>query len=222
VQPRGPFYLIGYCIGALLMLEVARRLRAQGEEIGLLCLIDPVTPRNMPVIDKPSATSEQGGTAGGATFSARLKYLCGRVPRRYRWLKRISKRTVCDLWLRSGRRLPVYWRDFYCDEKLSQALARYAAQPYPGSFVIFRQPNNGTQAGWRSFAEGSVDFQDTWVDHNELLEEPYVQILAGKLKSCLRDAQSTAPRSSRHDAAGVPVKNAYEQKLVRASLEPPS
>ena len=217
VQAHGPYYLIGYCIGALLMLEVARRLRAQGEEVGLLCMIDPVTPGNMPVTSKKSAVAKSAGAAG--SFSARLKYLCGKVPRRYRWLKRISKRTACDLWLRSGRRLPVYWRDFYCDEKLSLALARYAPKSYPGSFVIFRQPNNGTQAGWRMFAEEGVDFQDTWVDHNELLEEPYVQILAGKLKSCLHHAQSKQP--ARHNGA-ISGKPAHETKLVRAGLQQPS
>ncbi|MGH7855067.1 MAG: amino acid adenylation domain-containing protein, partial [Candidatus Binatia bacterium] len=218
VQPRGRYYLIGYCIGALLMLEVARQLRAQDEEIGLLCLIDPVTPGNMPVTDKPSAVSKHAGGAAGVSFSAWLAYFWERLPWRYRRLKRISKRTVCELWLRSGRRLPVYWRDFYCDEKLSLALGRYAPEPYPGSFVIFRQPNNGSQAGWRTFAEGSVDFHDTWVDHNELLEEPYVQILAGKLKSCLHRAQSTTLQSSRNNATDIPVKHSYEPKLVRGSL----
>jgi hypothetical protein len=113
--------------------------------------------------------------------------------------------------------LPVYWRDFYCDEKLTLALGRYAPEPYPGSFVIFRQPNNGTQAGWRMLGEEGVDFQDTWVDHNELLEEPYVQILAGKLKSCLDHAQSTP--AARPSAKGLAGKPAHEPTLARARLQ---
>jgi aspartate racemase len=201
VRPRGPYYLIGYCIGAVIMLEVARRLRATGEAVGLLCLIDPVTPRNMAGLGKPAA-STPGAVAQRTALAARLKYLGGQVPRRYRWLKRISKRAFCDLWLRSGRRLPVGWRDFYCDEKLSRALERYAPDPYAGSFVIFRQPNNGTQEGWRAFAQGQVDFHDTWVDHNELLEEPYVQILAGELKSRLHQAQAENPAGRRDNASG--------------------
>ena len=214
VQLHGPYYLIGYCIGALLMFEVARQLHAQGEEIGLLSLIDPVTPGNMPRTDKPSALLRKPAAAG-ASFTQWLNYLCGQVPRRYRWLKRISKRTACDLWLRSGRRLPVYWRDFYCDEKLSLALGRYAPEPYTGSFVIFRQPNNGTEAGWREFARGEVDFQDTWVDHNELLEEPYVQILAGKLKSCLDQAQRA--QSAHYNLAGTLGKHSQKVEMSRTA-----
>jgi amino acid adenylation domain-containing protein len=184
VQPRGPYYLLGYCIGAVLILEVARRLLAQGEPISLLCLIDPITPRNLPVRYKESVSSELAGQPRGAAtrYLAGLQHLAKQIPRRYRWAKRISKRTLCDLWLRSGYRLPVCLRDFYCNEKLSQALERYAPTVYPGSFVVFRQPDNGTEAGWRSLAAGEVDFNDTWVDHNEFLEEPYVRVIAAKIR----------------------------------------
>ena len=193
VQARGPYYLLGYCIGGVLMLEVARQLLAEGEAISLLCLIDPIPPRSF-------ILAPAGGTAKAATDAeprvrrhlARLKHLPRRVLGRYHWAKRICKLAICDLWLSSGRRLPVYWRDFYCDEKLEQALQRYAPVPYPGSFVIFRQPNNSTETAWRSLAQGTVDFQETWVDHSELLEEPYVQILAGNLRSYLHRSQSVA------------------------------
>jgi acetoacetyl-CoA synthetase len=39
-QPQGPYYLIGYSLGGLVMLEVAQRLLAAGESIGLLVLIE--------------------------------------------------------------------------------------------------------------------------------------------------------------------------------------
>ena len=208
VQAHGPYYLLGYCLGGLLILEVARQLKAQGEAIGLLCLFDPVAPLNMvagaqaaspfPQVDAPKRAS---------TILSKLKYLCGRIPRRYRALKRVSKRTFCDLWIRAGFRLPVYFRDFYCDEKLSRALDRYAPDAYPGSVVIFRQPNNGTEAGWRALVTGDVDFQETWVDHNQLLEEPFVQILAGKLRSYLLQAQS-GPMARGNGRVGVVQANA--------------
>ena len=39
--PHGPYAIGGYCIGALVAVEVARELRAQGEEISRLILVDP-------------------------------------------------------------------------------------------------------------------------------------------------------------------------------------
>jgi thioesterase domain-containing protein len=40
LQPRGPYHLVGYSIGGLVAIEVARLARKSGEEIALLGLID--------------------------------------------------------------------------------------------------------------------------------------------------------------------------------------
>ena len=42
VQPAGPYHLGGHCFGCLLAWEVAGQLRAQGEEVGVLALLDPI------------------------------------------------------------------------------------------------------------------------------------------------------------------------------------
>lgn len=41
VRRTGPYILCGYSAGAMITLELARTLRAQGEEVPLVCLIDP-------------------------------------------------------------------------------------------------------------------------------------------------------------------------------------
>jgi thioesterase domain-containing protein len=40
VQPQGPYLLIGYSFGGLVMLEIARRLLAQNETVGFLAMLD--------------------------------------------------------------------------------------------------------------------------------------------------------------------------------------
>jgi thioesterase domain-containing protein len=40
LQPRGPYYLIGFSLGGLVTLEMAQQLIAQGETIGLLAMLD--------------------------------------------------------------------------------------------------------------------------------------------------------------------------------------
>jgi thioesterase domain-containing protein len=42
VRPRGPYALGGWCNGGLLAYEMARQLRAAGEEVDLLVMMDPV------------------------------------------------------------------------------------------------------------------------------------------------------------------------------------
>ena len=40
VQPRGPYFLMGYSLGGLVVLEMAHRLSAKGEPVALLAMID--------------------------------------------------------------------------------------------------------------------------------------------------------------------------------------
>lgn len=40
IQPRGPYILIGYSFGGLVMMEIAHRLQAEGETVALLAMID--------------------------------------------------------------------------------------------------------------------------------------------------------------------------------------
>jgi thioesterase domain-containing protein len=45
VQPQGPYFLIGYSLGGLVVLEVARSLSDAGEEIGFLAMLDSYPDR---------------------------------------------------------------------------------------------------------------------------------------------------------------------------------
>ena len=40
VQPQGPYFLTGFCMGGTIALEIAQRLRKQGETIDLLALLE--------------------------------------------------------------------------------------------------------------------------------------------------------------------------------------
>lgn len=44
VQPHGPYYLAGHCFGGMVMLAVAQQLRAAGETVALLALVDAYAP----------------------------------------------------------------------------------------------------------------------------------------------------------------------------------
>src|SRR6185436_3116002 len=44
VQLRGPYHLLGHCLGGVVAYEVACQLQDQGEEVGLLGFLDTVRP----------------------------------------------------------------------------------------------------------------------------------------------------------------------------------
>jgi phthiocerol/phenolphthiocerol synthesis type-I polyketide synthase E len=49
IQPHGPYFLGGYCMGGTVAFEVAQQLRAQGEPVALLALFDTMNWHKIPL-----------------------------------------------------------------------------------------------------------------------------------------------------------------------------
>ena len=64
-RPHGPYFLGGHCNGALVALEMARQLVAEGEEVPLVLLLDAKAPR------PPKGDISDETAAPGASQSAR-------------------------------------------------------------------------------------------------------------------------------------------------------
>src|SRR5205085_5494976 len=45
VQPSGPYFLGGFCFGAVVSFEIAQQLHASGERVALLAALDASGPR---------------------------------------------------------------------------------------------------------------------------------------------------------------------------------
>jgi thioesterase domain-containing protein len=58
VQPKGPYHLIGWCIGGTIAFEMARQLEEAGEQTTSLTLINSISPRFWPDITPFTRESE--------------------------------------------------------------------------------------------------------------------------------------------------------------------
>ncbi len=66
-QPRGPYRLGGYCVAGFIAHEMARRLRAEGEEVAALVLVDSVPGEGR--LDRLRAVTDRfGGDADEKTL----------------------------------------------------------------------------------------------------------------------------------------------------------
>jgi acyl carrier protein/pimeloyl-ACP methyl ester carboxylesterase len=222
IQPHGPYYLIGYCLGALVMFELAQQLVRGGEKAALV-LIDPMVPF-FPATTPDGSCQQpprrfrdklarrcQGFFSAG--FLRKAKQLPKAIPRRIRWAKRLSKWFLCDLWVRGGRRLPPSLREFYLDQQTDDAVHGYVPGVFPGPLMVFRRLDNATEAQWRALATGEVAMYDGWVDHNEFLEEPYVQVIAAKI----RDQVDRGEIEINPDSA-VPASAMSEKQTFRSDV----
>jgi oxalate---CoA ligase len=194
-QPRGPYLIVGECTGGALAYEIAQQLRAAGEDVALLALIDafaPGLPRLSRLMPKPVYR---------VLHRARiLGFHCGNLVRlgmadklAYAAAKAARARTALTVKV-SG--LP-HRTDAAVSPRLAfrEALAAYNPKPYAGSVVLFRAARMplGIEAtpdlGWGGLAR-DVEVETVPGYFTTPISEPGVRVLAERLAGHLARATS--------------------------------
>ncbi len=188
VRPRGPYFLAGYCAGSLTALEMARRLRAAGERVGFVGLIDPNTHPNA----APWLYWRNPDTAP-------VLFLRRAIALRERG--RLSARSLTGRPRPPGlapERLPGESEDRFRRREalwsgITAALACYRPRPYEGSVAIFGSSQRIShlarrRPGWGALAERHEVFSFD-CSHLELFDQALPQ-LGGALRRALADARA--------------------------------
>src|SRR5579872_607667 len=176
-QPRGPYFLGGYSFGGLVALEMARRLRARSEEIGLLTLVDTYLPG-------PTENQSLLGRFLSLSGAQKWAYLKKRAVRYGRGIKR--------------RIVALYLPPAIKAVREACAIAEREYQPklYEGDIVIFRASEKALRGlddprgGWQKYAAGTVEIHEVDGDHGNILNDPQVKLLAAQVRARLEKAQS--------------------------------
>ncbi len=145
VQPTGPYYLGGYCIGGILACEMARRLRARGEDVRTVVMIDPDYNRLV--------TPWLYWRRPDAPLTRLVRQLAAMAwQMRGALLRRIGRSPILAKQSPEDRRL--YW---VMQDRFAKAFRRYRPQPYEGSVVLLSSADRAARArrfavGWRVLA----------------------------------------------------------------------
>nr|WP_180277746.1 thioesterase domain-containing protein [Nostoc sp. 'Peltigera malacea cyanobiont' DB3992] len=195
LQPNGPYFLGGYSFGGVVAFEMARQLQEQGEQVGILVMLDTCRP----------------GYSWRASFLKRI----------FLHLNNIIQEGPIYLWQKSGKW--SYWRKQHLQNRYkrylegvlhlpetdkhlkiidtnTQAISEYIFSPYLGRGILLRTEDQnrseaiGTrydpQFGWGDLVAGGLDIHYLPGSHLDVLKEPNVQVLAEILRNCLTQAQS--------------------------------
>jgi thioesterase domain-containing protein len=175
VQPHGPYYLGGLSFGGWVAYEMAQQLRAEGEQVGLLALIDTY------------ATKWSRGSLILRLLRLPPRDSLGYVLRRtIRYVKEAGI-TI------QFRFLPRPLKEVR--KALHRASDAYFPQPYSGRITLFRASQKSVrnaddpQTEWSGLAAGELQVQEIPANHNNILWEPQVIALAQQLKACLQKSQ---------------------------------
>ncbi|HEY6168610.1 MAG TPA: alpha/beta fold hydrolase, partial [Verrucomicrobiae bacterium] len=206
-RSHGPYCLGGYCFGGNVAYEMARQLEAQGEDVALLALLNCAPPNT-------GYTRISWTPAWMLKFLRNLCYLAGcfvhwsKQQRRdfVRWRARRLGQILRRL-LRPGRagqaaldaeELVDLSAQPGAERKLWEAhinaLLKYRPQPYAGRVTLLRMGGHqllcsfDPQYGWGELARGGVTVRVIPGAHENILEEPHVEVVAEELKRCQRES----------------------------------
>ena len=195
IQPEGPYLLGGWCNGALVAYEMARQLRATGQAVDLLVLMDPE------YVVYPASFRLYRGMISLAGRLLRLNqrkqldwYLGLKYYLRSLRFKILRKKDFEELPF--GDLLQNYPRLFDWI-----ALGYSQSTPYSGKITFFwtEGENEGSverasRKSWRNVeAKGEVEIHLIPGDHITS-RTVYLPVLAEHLNSCLRKAQEPASK----------------------------
>jgi thioesterase domain-containing protein/acyl carrier protein len=202
-RPHGPYILLGLCVAGTIAFEAAQQLRAKGEDVELLVLIDGWAPGYM----------QRRGW-----LEARLADLSHRVQAFVRQLARVRRGELSLLAMASRLRLvralrvlplaralglvgeipgdpPDQWMlDYY-----ARALRGYRPRRYDGSVLLFRSPEQPSgwfldpDMGWRELCSGPFACVTVPGDHLGMFQDPGASMMAERIRAAIAAATGGRP-----------------------------
>lgn len=179
IQPQGPYFIGGLSFGGTVAFEMARLLRARGEEVALLALFDTFPGKYEP-------TASLLVKLGRMPMRDQFDYVRRKTGQYARNWKRRIDRMFLPQALKNVRR------------GIHVAGTQYSPQPYEGAVTLFRasekslRGDHDPDAGWTELARGGLQIFEITGGHVSIMSEPQVQVLAEQLTTCIEKAHLTA------------------------------
>ena len=205
VQPKGPYFLGGYCMGGTVALEMAQQLHAQGQEVALLALLETYNWVN---ITANSLLDNIYFYIQKIDFHWRnflllepkekLRFILEKAKvaksRSKVWYGFISSKLGHKFHAGNGQHLHL----FNLLDVNERATLKYFPKAYPGRITQFSPIKeyaryDAPELGFDKLVVGGVEIHELPVYPAGMLVEPFVQLLAEKLKACIHKALETKP-----------------------------
>jgi thioesterase domain-containing protein/acyl carrier protein len=219
VQPTGPYFIGGYCMGGTIAYAVAQQLQAEGEKIALLALFDtpnwagvgPLTFWQRVYYNGERITFHAtnvlslSSSERGKFLDEKLASLRSRIPV---WLRIVYKKVFArpDVYVSQTSALARVW------EANLRACASYNPQPYLGTVTDFRPAKQyrmlrKSNLKWKELATAGQEVVVLPVNPPAMLSEPFVSHLAAALRKFLDRAIQAASHGISSECFATPITN---------------
>ncbi|MDU8926223.1 SDR family NAD(P)-dependent oxidoreductase [Alisedimentitalea sp. MJ-SS2] len=205
VQANGPYMLGGFSGGGIIAYEMAQQLKAAGEEVSWLVMLDTPLPQRRPLTGRDRMAIQLHELKAGG-FAYPFKWLARRVA----W--EFAKRRKSDAEV--SENAEVSFHNSAIEQAFLGAVAQYQVKPWDGPLALFRPPLVGK---WQVAPERLVSSERAYVtsdndwtplaplievvevpgDHDSMVLEPNVRVLAARMKRAIEDAENPGLRAGR-------------------------
>lgn len=181
IQPTGPYFIAAYCGDARIAFEMAQQLHAQGQKVARLAFIDVVlNPDNL-------GTSLYWQNFNQLGFEYLIKKIKGKLNRTRKRIVRNINKIQSRLTRKIEEKSDIQIKHQKLLQAFYQASQTYVPQTYPGQITLFlsREWRLKNSPELANLASGGLETQEIPGYHNFLFEEPYIQVLAEKIQTCI-------------------------------------
>lgn len=210
VQPQGPYYLCGFCFGGLVAYEIAQQLRAQGEQIAFLGMLDTYSPTLRRLADQPPQPTRKERLT---EYQRRIRdrgvmeaaaILRDWVAYRSTATSQSVHRFIASMYVRAGRPIPERFRGGFTRRWDSEAARHYDPKPYAGPVTMLasadvpeirkgvRYLDIDPTLGWKDLIQGPITTALVEGEHGDFLKKPYVENFADQFERLLHAAERQA------------------------------
>jgi amino acid adenylation domain-containing protein len=206
LQPTGPYYLGGFCMGGQVAFEMARRLASEGQQVNLLFMIDTHNfngvPPQLTLRDKVENLGQKirfhSSNVLHLGVRSQLRYLAekSKIALR-REIERLRIKIVHIFHLNPHRDVNSGTKEEFIEDINDRAFLAYVPGVYPGKMTICKPRRNYSFLrdpfnGWAGNVTGGIEIIELPSDPGGIFVDPYVQTLAEKLREQIDQAAVTS------------------------------
>lgn len=207
VQPHGPYFLGGFCLGGVIAFEMARQLSGEGEHVAIVAMIENPTGEYLKSAAKIPWLRALGWrllmkarVELSDVFALDVSAVPTHIARRIQALL-VKGEVRLERTLLRVHLARSYSRGLYrklLAEAHVEAFWTYRPRLYTGRVAVFRaseQPAGlrvDPTLGWSGLVAGELECHEVAAYHDNILKEPPVRTLAEDLAACLDRAAAPA------------------------------
>lgn len=205
VQPQGPYFLGGLSWGGVLAFEMAQQIYQAGEEVRLLALFDTPAPTELAKLCDQADAEILVGLARDLGFQQGIELqltvdMVQSLPQEQQFDRVLTE--LQSFGLLPGETTTAWLRRHLHGYRSRLGLVRdYRPEVYPGRITFFRATDMDSEMirgverlqldyqspsfAWDKLSTEPVEIFKVPGNHSEMVNEPYVQVLAEHLSTCI-------------------------------------